>query len=99
MKFSRPLIRSGLETWFTLPGMPAPATAPPRWKMALLTWLALLPQVVILALIVPSRVPLLVNVALSTAIPVAMLTWVIMPGLTTLLYRWLYPPTSEAPAR
>lgn len=88
-------IKTGLETWFTLPGVPAPRTAPPKWKMALVTWVALLPQVIVLAFaLAPLRLPFLLNAALSTAIPVAMLTWVIMPRLTRLLYRWLYaaPP-------
>lgn len=87
-----PVVRTGLETWFTLPGLPKPATAPPKWKMALVTWLALLPQVLILGFVVPASLPVLLKVALSTAIPVSMLTWVIMPRATKLLYRWLYAP-------
>lgn len=89
-------VKTGLETWFTLPDMPQPRRAPPEWKMALLTWAALLPQIIALAyLLPPFRLPFLVETALSTAIPVAMLTWVIMPRLTRLLYNWLY---AEAPA-
>jgi antibiotic biosynthesis monooxygenase (ABM) superfamily enzyme len=34
--------------------------------------------------------PFPLGAAISTAIPVAMLTWVVMPRLTKLLYRWLY---------
>ena len=84
-------IKTGLETWFTLPGLPAPRTAPPQWKMALVTWLALLPQVIVLAFALePLRMPFLVNAAVSTAIPVATLTWLVMPNLTRLLYSWLY---------
>ena len=84
--------RTGLETWFTLPDQPAPAAPPPAWKMAIVTWVALLPMVIALAYIfAPFRLAFLVEVSLSTAIPVAMLTWVIMPRLTRLLYRWLYP--------
>jgi len=89
-----PLRRTGLETWFTLPGLPAPVAAPPRWKMALVTWLALMPQVIALSFVVPPSWPLLAGVAVSTAIPVAMLTWVVMPRLTRLLYGWLYAPRS-----
>jgi hypothetical protein len=85
----QPQQRTGLETWFVLPGQTA-VSPPPRWKMALMTWLALLPQVIILALVMPASIPFPLNVALSTAIPVAMLTWVVMPRLTKLLYRWLY---------
>ncbi|WP_224367895.1 antibiotic biosynthesis monooxygenase [Hyalangium versicolor] len=88
----QPLVRSGLETWFTIPGHPAPRVAPPKWKMALVTWCALLPQVILLGFIVPKGLPFPLGVALSTAIPVAMLTWVIMPRLTKLLYGWLYAP-------
>jgi antibiotic biosynthesis monooxygenase (ABM) superfamily enzyme len=91
-------VKTGLETWFTLPGVPAPRTAPPKWKMALVTWLALLPQVIILAVVLgPLRLPFLVGTAVSTAIPVAMLTWVVMPNLTRLLYAWLY--AQPGPAR
>lgn len=89
-----PVRRTGLETWFTLPGLPAPATAPPQWKMALMTWLSLLPQVIALSFVIPASWPLLASVAVSTAIPVAMLTWVVMPRLTRLLYGWLYAPAA-----
>ena len=84
------LVQSGLETWFTIPGRPAPQLPPPRWKMALVTWLALLPQALLLGLVIPTQLPYLVKVSLSTALPVAMLTWVLMPRLTKLLYGWLY---------
>jgi uncharacterized protein len=91
----QPVVQTGLETWFTLPGLPVPPTPPPRWKMALMTWLALLPQVIILGFVVPAELPFLLKVSLSTAIPVMMLTWVIMPRLTRLLYRWLYPASAQ----
>jgi antibiotic biosynthesis monooxygenase (ABM) superfamily enzyme len=42
----QPAVRTGFETWFTLPGVSRPSTAPPKWKMSLVTWLALLPQVI-----------------------------------------------------
>ena len=85
-------VQSGLETWFTLPDLPAPSAPPPKWKMAALTWTCLLPMVIALSyLLAPFALPYLVNVALSTAIPVSMLTWVIMPRLTRRLYGWLYP--------
>jgi antibiotic biosynthesis monooxygenase (ABM) superfamily enzyme len=87
-----PIERTGLETWFALPGSPAADAAPPQWKMAIVTWCALLPQIVVLSFVVPKSLPFLVNVAISTAIPVCMLTWVLMPWLTKLLARWLYRP-------
>ncbi|ADO71844.1 antibiotic biosynthesis monooxygenase [Stigmatella aurantiaca] len=90
----QPVVRTGLETWFTVPGMPAKAV-PPKWKMALVTWLALLPQALILGSLLPKTLPRLVAVSVSTAIPVAALTWFIMPRLTGLLSRWLYAPTNR----
>ena len=57
-----------------------PAKPPANWKMAIVTWVALLPLAIALA-------------HMSTAIPVALLTWLVMPALTRLLYRWLYPET------
>jgi antibiotic biosynthesis monooxygenase (ABM) superfamily enzyme len=84
-------IKTGFETWFTLPDVPAPGAAPPKWKMALVTWLALLPQVIALAFVLePLHLPFPLGAAISTAIPVVMLTWVVMPRLTRLLYGWLY---------
>ena len=73
-------VRSGLEAWFTLPDRPAPMHPPPKWKMALVTWVALRPMVIGLSYaLAPLRLPFLVTAAVSTAIPVVMLTWVIMP--------------------
>jgi antibiotic biosynthesis monooxygenase (ABM) superfamily enzyme len=84
-------VRSGFETWFTLPDLPMPAAPPPKWKMALLTWVSLLPMVIALGYVfAPFGMPFLAQVALTTAIPVSMLTWVVMPRLTRALYHWLY---------
>ena len=64
-----------------------PAKPPAKWKMALTTWVALLPMVVALGYIFgPFRLPVLLAQALSTIIPVVMLTWVVMPALTRLLH-------------
>ena len=87
---SPPIERTGLETWFALPGSGAAAGAPPKWKMGLVTWCALLPQIVVLSFVVPKSLPFLANVAVSTLIPVCLLTWVIMPALTRALRGWLY---------
>jgi antibiotic biosynthesis monooxygenase (ABM) superfamily enzyme len=58
--------------------------------MALATWLALFPQVVILSLLIPSALPMPVRAALLTAAPAVMLTWLVMPRLSVLLHEWLY---------
>jgi antibiotic biosynthesis monooxygenase (ABM) superfamily enzyme len=85
-----PVQRSGLETWFTLPGAAMPEAPPPRWKMALITWLALLPQALALSFILPKSWPRIAGVAVGTALPVAVLTWFAMPMLSRLLSGWLY---------
>lgn len=84
--------RTGMETWFTLPEQPPPSAPPPRWKMAATTWLGLFPIVVALGyLLRPVGLPRLVDQAVSTMIPTVLLTWVVMPALSRLLYPWLYP--------
>jgi uncharacterized protein len=60
--------------------------------MTLITWLVLLPQVIILSLLIPAALPLLARAALLTALPVAMLTWFLMPPLSGLFHGWLYSP-------
>jgi antibiotic biosynthesis monooxygenase (ABM) superfamily enzyme len=83
-------VKTGLETWFAVPSRSVAPAVPLRWKMALVTWLALLPQVVLLSLLIPAELPMLVRAALSTAVAVAMLTWLVMPRLAGLLHKWLY---------
>jgi antibiotic biosynthesis monooxygenase (ABM) superfamily enzyme len=84
-------VRTGMETWFTLPDSPIPQSPPPKWKMALTTWIGLFPMVVALGFLFrPFAMPALAAQAISTLIPTAMLTWVVMPNLTRVLYGWLY---------
>lgn len=85
----RPL--EGLEAWFR-----GPAGPPPRWKMALLTWIAVWP----VSSVVPALLARLVNPALhSVVFPalaaggiVVVLTWLAMPVVVKLAQRWLQPP-------
>jgi uncharacterized protein len=35
--------------------------------------------------------PLVARLAVTTAVTVALMTWVVMPRVTRLLHRWLYP--------
>lgn len=82
-------VRQGLATWFTLPEQRT-AADPPLWKMALVTWLALYPQIVLLwYLMRPLPLPPLANQAVSSVLCVASLTWVVMPFATRRLQRWL----------
>jgi antibiotic biosynthesis monooxygenase (ABM) superfamily enzyme len=83
---------SGLETWFELPGHTAPA--PPRWKMAIATWSAVVPLSVLFALVVAPPLAGLPDVVRILALPtifVPTMTWLVMPRVTRALRRWLYP--------
>jgi hypothetical protein len=84
---------TGLETWFTFPNKPMQAP-PPRYKMAIVTWLGVFFALSILnRLLVPllAGLPVLLRTLLVTGLTVALLTYVIMPRLTQLFRKWLYP--------
>jgi antibiotic biosynthesis monooxygenase (ABM) superfamily enzyme len=84
---------SGLETWFTLPGGQA-IFPPPRWKMALVTLLAVYPVSMAVPIVlqpIQGNWPFLIQALLNSAGIVVVLTWLVMPLLSRLFYRWLYP--------
>ncbi len=88
--------QEGLEPFFDLP---APrvrgAMPPPRWKMAVLTWLGLYPLVVIVGLLsepLLRDLPFAIAVAPQTMATVALMAWLMMPFLTRTASKWLYPP-------
>jgi hypothetical protein len=83
---------TGLETWFELPGRTAPA--PPRWKMALVTLVAVVPISMLLNVLLQPRIaswPLPARSAAFGAVFVVLMTWVAMPRLTRWFSRFLYP--------
>ena len=83
---------SGMEAWFRSPQQP-----PARWKMALLTWLAVWPATVLVrTLLQPLLGPVLPSVLFAGAVAagvVAILTWVAMPLVVKAARSWLQPPT------
>lgn len=82
---------TGLEYWFT---PPPGALAPPRWKMVVVTALALYPVVNLLTLIVgpllAGRSPWLASL-ITIPIALVLMTYAVMPLATRLCARWLYP--------
>jgi antibiotic biosynthesis monooxygenase (ABM) superfamily enzyme len=81
----------GWEGWFVAPGY-APPVPPRRWKMAVITWGALYPTLLILItalLPVTGGWPLPVALLLTTGLSVPLMTWVVMPALTRRLGSWL----------
>lgn len=84
---------TGLETWFNLPKSPLKAP-PPRHKMALVTWLGVFVTLATLSrLLAPLllTLPVLINQLITTGLVVFLLTYFVMPRLTRLFRRWLYP--------
>jgi antibiotic biosynthesis monooxygenase (ABM) superfamily enzyme len=85
---------TGLEAWFRSPQHP-----PPRWKMAILTFIPVWPiSMVIPAVLNPligQRVPNYIFAAVVAAGIVVLLTWVAMPLIVPLAKKWLHPDKSN----
>ena len=81
---------NGLEAWFREPH----ASMPPRWKMALLTWVAVWPvSMAVPALLGPllgANVPPVIAAGVIAAGIVLVLTWAAMPLLVKLATPWLH---------
>jgi uncharacterized protein len=81
----------GLEAWFRDGHEPMPS----RWRMALLTWIAVwLASMLMRAILAPALgpdVPQLVQAGLVAAGVVVILTWIAMPLLVRIARPWLRP--------
>ncbi len=94
--------QEGLEPFFDLPahrrlGEPGP---PPRWKMAVITWLGLYPLVVgigYLSAPLLRGLPFVASAVPHTIASVVLTAWGMMPLLTRLAARWLYPSHESDP--
>jgi uncharacterized protein len=84
---------TGLEAWFTLPDRPG--IPPPRpYKMALVTWVTIFPLITLVVRVLNpllERLTLVPRLAVTTAVTVPIMTWLVMPRITRLLRTWLYP--------
>jgi uncharacterized protein len=84
---------SGLEGWVRQSGQPV-IVPPPRWKVAVATWVGILPVLeIIFFVFVPYLAPLppaLRPVVLS-AVMIPVMTYGVMPAVTRLLRPFLYP--------
>lgn len=84
---------TGLETWFTLPGN-GMIKPPPRWKMVIATMIGIYPiGLIYQGFLLPYfiHIPLLMRPVALSLLLTPLLTYVIMPNLTKLLRKWLYP--------
>jgi len=88
---------SGIVTWFTLPGQ-NPVQPPPKWKMTVVSWLALYPAVtVVLALFgdLLAQIPLLIRTMLVTMVVMGLMSYVLMPRMTRWFSFWLFPRKND----
>ena len=83
---------SGLAHWFQPVDRPT-VVQPPRWKVAVVTWLGIFPTLsIVYSLIGPlltdwSVIP---RIFVMTILVVCLMSWVIAPRLTKLFKPWLY---------
>jgi len=85
---------NGLEAWFRSSHNP-----PPRWKMAVATFLGVFPVAMVLNLTLGPLIrswPFLISSAVFNACMVMLLTWVVMPSVTRILHRWLQPAEKKS---
>jgi antibiotic biosynthesis monooxygenase (ABM) superfamily enzyme len=87
----------GLEAFFRDPSL---IRHPPRWKMALVTWLGVWPTVYVLSSLVGHRLsnwPSWLATGFVTLLVVLVLTWGVMPALTRLMRPWLVRSANAHP--
>lgn len=86
-------IITGLETWFALPRAKK-ITPPPRYKMAIITWVAITPLLIVFNLLTQpllGKLSMIPKICISTPIIVLIMTYLLMPYLVKLFAQWLYP--------
>lgn len=91
-------VLSGMVTWFTLPGQ-NPVKPPPKYKMTLVSWLALYPAVSIIFLVfgdLLQPVPLLLRTMIITGFLMPLMSYVLMPRFTRWFAFWLYPKNQQS---
>lgn len=84
---------TGMEAWFTLPNQPM-IKPPPRYKMAILTWIAVYTLLSILGFsLAPllAALPAFIRTFIISIIMVVLMTYLVMPWMTRLTKAWLYP--------
>jgi antibiotic biosynthesis monooxygenase (ABM) superfamily enzyme len=86
---------TGLETWFTLPGLKTLSQSPPpKWKMAIVIFFAAYAVSSLSRYILSPFIgqwPIYDSAVIFSAILVVSLTYFALPIVNRLLRRWLYP--------
>lgn len=88
--------RTGIEGWFDEPAersvSEVPPPAPPRWKQAVVIWVAFFPTNLLFTwLLAPllGHWPLALRVLVSTLLLTPLMTYLVLPRVTALLQPWL----------
>ncbi|PIG95241.1 antibiotic biosynthesis monooxygenase [Gloeocapsopsis sp. IPPAS B-1203] len=88
-------VMTGLETWFTVSNNTLrPIIPPPRYKMALVTWIAIFLLIVAINILFGSflaSLSMLLRSFVLTVVLVTLMTYVVVPRMTRLFSGWLYP--------
>lgn len=91
-------VLTGLETWFDLPNHQGPLAPPPRYKMAIVSWIAIYPLVILILEVlnpIVSHLNIPAKAAMITLIAIPTMTYILMPRMTQWFSRWLYPTIPE----
>lgn len=81
---------TGLEVWFT---PPTGCTPPPRYKMVVVTLLAIYPLISTLQMVLIPHLmawPTMLRTLVTSALLICLMTYLVMPLVTRLFSRWLY---------
>ncbi len=95
-KPTNPQIITGLETWFAIPGQKS-ITPPPRYKMAVVTLVAITPLLMTFHYLFGdylAKLPFVARFLVSSPCIVLIMTYFWMPLITKLFKFWLYPKKS-----
>ncbi|MEM7586650.1 MAG: hypothetical protein AAF560_24890 [Acidobacteriota bacterium] len=80
----------------------APSATPPRWKTAIVTWVAVYPTITGLLLVAGQHLEMLsiaVKTLILTSILVPLMTFILMPMMTWILRGWLVAADHPAHSR
>ncbi len=83
---------TGLEYWFRVPNKPL-TTPPPRYKIVIVTFIALFPTILLVSLVLNpllGTLPELLRLAIAIIGTMILMTYWIMPLMNRLLASWLY---------
>lgn len=78
----------GVDAWFAINGQ----SVSPKWKAFLVTWFAVYPLLLLMAYALAALIPNMarpLQLAITSALLTASLTWLVMLQLTKLLRPWL----------